>query len=62
MTAERLYYLCRVEAAKVDILTEPWERALYASALFNAKVWGYKKTKEYKEYYTKNHLIDKYNV
>lgn len=42
MTTERLYYSCRVQAERNDILTEAWERRLYAAAIYNAKMWGYK--------------------
>lgn len=59
MTTEDLYYLCQVMAHKVDFLTTPEERIRYTEALFSAKMWGIKKTKENKEYFSKNHLIDK---
>ena len=49
------------EANKVDFLTKQ-EKAVYAKVLLDAAEWGRKKDKENKEYFSKNHLIDKYNV
>lgn len=49
-------------AEKVDFLDKPWEKRIYAKALLDAAEWGRKKDKENKEYFSKNHLIDKYNV
>lgn len=46
----------------VSFLTEEWERVAYLSALYLATQWGKKRTQENKEYFSKNHLIDKYNV
>lgn len=51
-----------VEAEKVDFLKSKGEKQWYALALYNAALWGKKKDKENKEYFSKNHLIDKYNV
>lgn len=50
------------DAYKVGFLKEDWEIQLYAECLTQAKLWGEKKTQENKEYFSKNHLIDKYNV
>ena len=50
------------EAQKVDILTTLTEKAHYAQVLYEAALWRKKKDKENKEYFSKNHLIDKYNV
>lgn len=49
------------EAKKVDFLNRK-ERYHYAQVLLEAAEWGRKKDKENKEYFSKNHLIDKYNV
>ena len=51
-----------LQALMVDFLTEPWEREWYAKALMRAFKWGKKIEKENKEYFSKSHLIDKYNV
>ena len=51
-----------LQALRVDFLTERWEREWYALALMRAAAWGKKIDKENKEYFKKNHLIDKYNV
>lgn len=48
-------------AQKVDFLTIK-ERNHYAAVLIDAMQWGRKKDKENKEYFSKSHLIDKYNV
>lgn len=61
MTTERLYYLCRVEANRNDLLTEQWERELYAAAIYNAKMWGYKIDAQQKEGRNNNSLCRKYN-
>jgi hypothetical protein len=53
---------CFLQALRVDFLTEPWEKELYTKALMSASVWGKKIEKENKEYFSKNHLIDKYNI
>lgn len=50
------------EAKKVDFLTTYQEQYHYARVLLEAAEWGRKKDKENKEYFSKNHLIDKYNV
>lgn len=50
------------EAQKVEFLTNLQEKAHYAQVLYEAALWGKKKDKENKEYFSKNHLIDKYNV
>lgn len=62
MTTDDLHFICQCRADEVTFLTEKWEKKLYAAALFQAKMWGYKKARENKEYFKKNHLIDKYNV
>ena len=51
-----------LKAMKVDFLTEQWEKEWYALALMNAAAWGKKIDKENRDYYRRNHLIDKYNV
>lgn len=48
-------------AEKVDFLNRS-EKQYYAAVLIKAMQWGRKKDKENKEYFSKNHLIDKYNV
>lgn len=53
---------CFLQAVSVDFLTEYWEKEMYAKALFEAKKWGKEVDKENKEYYSKNHLIVKYNI
>lgn len=50
------------EAKKVEFLKTKQEKALYADMLLKAAEWGRKKDEENKEYFSKNHLIDKYNV
>lgn len=50
------------EAQKVEFITTYQEQAHYAQVLYEAALWGKKKDKENKEYFSKNHLIDKYNV
>ena len=50
------------EAQKVEFLTTLTEKAHYARVLYEAALWGKQKDKENKEYFSKNHLIDKYNV
>ena len=49
------------ESRKVDFLTKE-ERLNYAAVLLSAANWGRKKDKENKVYFSKNHLINKYNV
>ena len=51
-----------LQALKVDFITERWEREWYTLALMRAAAWGKKVDKENKEYFSKNHLVDKYNV
>lgn len=51
-----------LQAKKVDFLEQLWEIHWYAMALMKAAAWGKKVDKENKEYFSKNHLIDKYNV
>ena len=51
-----------LQAMKVDFLDKAWEREWYTLALMRAAAWGKKVDKENKEYFKKNHLIDKYNV
>ena len=51
-----------LQAMKVDFLTDKWEIEWYAMALMEAAAWGKIQDKKNKEYFSKNHLIDKYNV
>lgn len=51
-----------IQALRVDFIKERWEREWYTLALMRASEWGKKVDKENKEYFSKNHLIDKYNV
>lgn len=53
------YYL---QARSVDFLTKKWEREWYALALMRAAEWGKKIDRDNREYFSKNHLIDKYNL
>lgn len=53
------YYL---QAMKVDFLTEDWEIEWYATALMQAAAWGTKIDKLNQEYFSSNHVVDKYNV
>lgn len=53
------YYL---QARSVDFLTERWEIEWYALALMRAAEWGKKIDRDNREYFSKNHLIDKYNL
>lgn len=55
---ERFYLM----AMSVDFLEEQWEIDWYANALSDASAWGKKVDRENKEYFSKNHLIDKYNI
>jgi len=57
--ANEKFYL---QALKVDFLTKQWEREWYTLALMRAAAWGRKVDKENRIYFSKNHLIDKYNV
>ena len=50
------------ETRKVEFLNEKWEKEAYLMALMRATAWGRKIDQENKEYKTKHHLIDKYNV
>ena len=50
------------EAQKVEFLNTLQEKAHYAQVLYEAALWGKQKDKENKEYFSKNHLVDKYNV
>lgn len=61
MITERLYYLCGVEANRNDLLTEPWERELYAAAIYAAKMWGYRIDEQQKANRGRNSLCGKYN-
>jgi hypothetical protein len=53
---------CIIQTMQVSFLKEKWEFEAYASALYRATKWGKKIDKQNKEYFSKNHLIDKYNV
>jgi hypothetical protein len=48
-------------ADDVDFLNNK-EKLHYTSVLVEAMQWGRKKDRENKEYFSKSHLIDKYNV
>lgn len=50
------------QALKVDFIKEHWEFEQYVTALVLAAEWGASIDKQNKEYFKKNHLIDKYNV
>lgn len=50
------------EAQKVEFLTTLQEKAHYAQVLYEAALWGKKKDKENKEYFSKTRLVDRYNV
>jgi hypothetical protein len=60
ITEENQYFY--LQAMKVDFLDKAWEREWYTLALMRAAAWGKKIDKENKEYFSKNHLTDKYNV
>jgi hypothetical protein len=60
ITDENQYFY--LQAMKVDFLNKAWEREWYTLALMNAAAWGKKIDKQNKEYYSKNRIIDKYNV
>ena len=47
---------------KVDFLDKAWEREWYTNTLMEASKWGKKVDEENRKYFSKNHLIDKYNV
>ena len=49
-------------AKRVDFLETRLEVEMYVKALMSAKEWSDKVDKDNKEYFSKNHLIDKYNV
>lgn len=53
---------CIRQAKQADFLSSRIKFEQYASALLRAVLWGKKKDKENKEYFSKNHLIDKYNI
>ena len=59
---EELLERVKKETLSVEFLTEPWEKNLYATCLYEASLWGIKREKENKDYFKKNHLIDKYNL
>ena len=60
ITEENQYFY--LQAMKVDFLNKAWEREWYTLALMRAAAWGKKIDKQNKEYYSKNRIIDKYNV
>lgn len=60
ITEENQYFY--LQAMKVDFLNKAWEREWYTLALMGAAAWGKKIDKQNKEYYSKNRIIDKYNV
>ena len=51
-----------IQALKVDFLNKAWEREWYTLALMRAAAWGKKIDKQNKEYFSRNRMIDKYNV
>ena len=51
-----------LQAMKVDFLDKAWEREWYTNTLMEASKWGKKVDEENRKYFSKNHLIDKYNV
>lgn len=51
-----------LQALKVDFLNKAWEREWYTLALMRAAAWGKKIDKQNKEYFSRNRMIDKYNV
>lgn len=53
---------CIRQAMQADFLSSSIEFEQYASVLLRTVLWGKKKDKENKEYFSKNHLIDKYNI
>lgn len=53
---------CIIQTMQVSFLEEKWEFEAYALALYRATKWGKKIDKQNKDYFSKNHLIDKYNV
>ena len=53
---------CIRQTMQVDFLTERWEFEQYAIALISAVTWGKKVDRQNKDYFSKNNLIDKYNV
>jgi hypothetical protein len=60
ITEENQFFF--LQAMKVDFLTERWEREWYTLAVMRAAAWGKKIDRQNKEYYSKNRMIDKYNV
>ena len=60
ITEENRYFY--LQAMKVDFLDKAWEREWYTLALMRAAAWGKKIDRQNKEYYSKNRMIDKYNV
>ena len=56
------YKKCLIDISKVDFITKYWEAEMYLGAIVSAVRWGKKISKENREYFSKNHLIDKYNV
>lgn len=51
-----------IQALRVDFINERWEREWYTIALMRAAEWGKKIDKQNEEYFSKTHLVDKYNV
>lgn len=48
-------------ALRVDFLTERWERELYTKVLMSADEWGKKVDRENGKYFSKSHIVNKYN-
>ena len=50
------------DISDVSFISSYQEAEMYTKAIVSALRWGKKIDKENKEYFSKNHLIDKYNV
>ena len=62
MNTKIRYKDCLFDIEKVSFIGEYWEAEMYLGAIISALRWGKKIDKENKEYFSKNHLVDKYNV
>ena len=51
-----------LEAIRTPFLTEQWEKEMFVGALVSAAAWGKKVDEQNKKYFSRNHLIDKYNT
>ena len=56
------YKDCLFDISDVSFISSYQEAEMYTKAIVSALRWGKKIDKENKEYFSKNHLIDKYNV